>query len=298
VPPLAGTDDEAATVGDWLLLAADSARAIRRLERKSIFLRRAAGHGRSVQLIAANVDTLFIVTSCNQDFNPARLERYLALAHEAGVMPVMVLTKADLVDDAGAYRRAAEALMPGLLVECVNALDPESARPLAMWCGPGQTVALVGSSGVGKSTLVNTLGEAAAQATQDIREDDARGRHTTSGRSMHRLAAGGWLIDTPGMRELQLTGAEAGIGELFADIEDLAAACRFSDCAHEGEPGCAIAGALLAGKLDAERLDRYRKLLAEDRRNTESLAERRSRAKKLGRFYRSAQSEARRNKGE
>ena len=248
---------------------------------------RAAGTGRRVQLIAANVDTLFVVTSCNQDFNVARLERYLALAREAGAMPVVVLTKADLAPDTGDYVRAAARLMPGLLVECVDARDPAEVARLAVWCGPGQTVALLGSSGVGKSTLVNTL-SGVDQATAPIRDDDAHGRHTTTGRSMHRLPAGGWLLDTPGMRELQLADVGEGIAAVFADIDALATACRFRDCRHEGEAGCAVAAAVEKGSLDPERLRRFRKLVAEDARNSAALHERHARDRAFGRLVREA----------
>lgn len=283
--------EDVPTVGDWSLLGLGSGEFHRILERKSLFKRRASGESRQVQLIAANVDTIFVVSSCDHDFNPARLERYLALAHEAGVTPVVVLTKADLADDPETFRREAEKLMPGLLVECVNATEKSELEPLELWCGPGQTVVVLGSSGVGKSTLVNSLGVDASQATRGVRQDDTKGRHTTTGRSMHSLRAGGWLIDTPGMRELQLTDARDGIGDVFADIETLAALCRFTDCAHKSEPGCAVTSAIADGKLEAGRLGRYRKLLAEDMRNTESVAERRTRGRKLSQFYRSVKTE-------
>jgi ribosome biogenesis GTPase / thiamine phosphate phosphatase len=288
VPPYSADDTEesAATVGDWLLLDRNTRMPRRLLERKSLFKRKAAGLAQCIQLIAANVDTLFVTTSCNDEFNVARLERYLALAAQAGVMPVIVLTKADLADDAGVYSSKAARLMPGLVVERLDARDPASCEVLHPWCASGQTVALVGSSGVGKSTLVNTLLTEAAQPTAGIREHDAHGRHTTTGRSLHRLNAGGWLLDTPGMRELQLANADEGIGDVFADIVALARECRFSDCRHETEPGCAIRAALDDGRIEAERLRRYRKLAAEDARNSQSLRERRARARDFGRMVR------------
>ena len=285
VPPLRAEGDEGQiAVGDWLLIDRSTRIPRRLLERKSLFKRKAAGTAQRIQVIAANVDTLFIVTSCNQEFNVARLERYLALAREAEVTPVVVLTKADLAEDTDPYLTAARRLMPGLLVECLDARDRGEAAVFGPWCGIGQTVALVGSSGVGKSTLVNTLTGDVTLATTAIREADAHGRHTTTGRSMHRLAAGGWLLDTPGMRELQLADAGAGIEEVFADIVDLASGCRFADCSHETEPGCAIRAAIEAGSLEAERLARYRKLAREDARNSEAIWKRRARERGFGKM--------------
>ncbi len=200
---LDGSDDEErATVGDWLLLDRSTNRLVRLLERKSLFKRKEPGTGRSIQLIAANVDTVLIVSSCNQDFNQARLERYLALAREAQVQPIVVLTKADLADDPGSYVTKVVKLLPGLLVECLEARSGADVAKLEPWCGQGQTVALLGSSGVGKSTLINALAGEDVQAISGIREGDAKGHHTTTGRSLHRLPTGGWLLDTPGMREL------------------------------------------------------------------------------------------------
>lgn len=196
------------TVGDWILLDRATMRPLRILERKSLFRRKAAGIEAKSQLMAANIDTLFIVTSCNLDFNVSRLERYLALAYEAQVEPVVVLTKSDLIDDVSDYVAQARSLKRDLIVEAVNALDGESTSMLSCWCGSGQTVALTGSSGVGKSTLINTLCRQTEQSTAPIREDDAKGRHTTTSRSLHFLPDGGMLIDNPGMRELQLVDCD------------------------------------------------------------------------------------------
>jgi ribosome biogenesis GTPase / thiamine phosphate phosphatase len=268
LPPKTNTTDFA--VGDWVLLEPDDPMLVRRLDRRSLLNRQAKG-GRVPQLIAANVDTLFIVTSCNDDFNPARLERYLALANEAGTEPVIVLTKADKIDDATQYKDQALALQRGLDVVTVNAKTPDAAEVLRPWCGDGQTVALVGSSGVGKSTLLNTLADKApedAQQTGGIREDDAKGRHTTTSRSLHAIKGGGWLIDTPGMRTLHVADVSVGLDVLFAEITELAPNCRFRDCTHSHEPGCAVQAAVTAGDLDPTRLDRWRKLQDENRDNT------------------------------
>lgn len=289
----AADETTAATVGDWLLLDRETWRPRRLLPRRSVFKRRAAGTGRQLQLIAANVDTLFIVSSCNHDFNIARLERYLALARDADVMPVIVLTKVDLAGTPEDFVRAASKLQPGLLVEVVDARDPDSTAGLRSWCGPGQTLAVAGSSGVGKSTLVNTLTGNAGIATQGIREDDAKGRHTTTGRALHRLPDGGWLLDTPGMRELQLADVSSGLNDVFGDIVALAGNCRFSDCGHETEPGCAVQAAITAQAIDGGRVARWRKLLVEEARNSATLAERRARDRASGKLARRIMSEKR-----
>ena len=276
-----------ATVGDWFLYDVESPAQSVLLERKSLFKRRAPGHDRRVQLIAANVDTVFIVTSCNADFNIARLERYVALAFEAEVSPVIVLTKTDLCDDPDAYVQEAMSVSDRVVVLALNALSREPLDKLADWCKPGQTVAFMGSSGVGKSTLVNALFEEGRVATAGIREDDAKGRHTTTTRQLHFTPDGVAVLDTPGMRELQMTDAEDGIADLFADVTDLAARCKFRDCAHDSEPGCAVTAAIERGDLDPARLARWRKLMAEDRFNSASLSERRFQDKSFGKMVRS-----------
>jgi len=279
--------EELPTIGDWLLLDSATGQPQRLLERKSLFRRKAAGIEAKVQLLAANIDTLFIVTSCNSDFNLSRLERYLALALDAQVEPVLVLTKSDLVDDSLEYQRQAMSLKPDMAVETVNALDPESVGPLLGWCGHGQTVAMAGSSGVGKSTLLNSLCGSSGQATATIREDDAKGRHTTTARSVHFLPEGGLLIDSPGIRELQLSDCEAGVSSLFEDIETLAQSCRYKDCSHLSEADCAVKAAVDGGDLSSRRLTNYNKLIAEQERNSETIAEKRRRERDFGKLCRS-----------
>ncbi len=274
------------TVGDWLLLDASTGQPQRLLERKSLFRRKAAGKEAKMQLLAANVDSLFIVTSCNRDFNLSRLERYLALALQAKVEPVLVLTKADLVDDVSEYQRDAMGLKPDMAVEFVNALDPSSVASLVSWCANGQTVALVGSSGVGKSTLINTLCGASTQVTGTIREEDAKGRHTTTSRTLHALPMGGLLIDSPGLRELQLSDCQNGVSSLFQDMEDLAQSCRFNDCLHQSEDGCAVKAAVALGNLSPRRLANYHKLMIEQKRNAESIAEKHRRERNFGKHIR------------
>lgn len=256
-------------VGDWLLLDPQQKHPPHRLDRFSALTRQAPGSRLAVQTLAANVDTLFIVTACNQEFNVGRIERYLALAAEAGTRPVLVLTKADL-NAAEPYRQQARALDKQLQIECLDARDPDQLEPLRKLCGPGQTVAALGSSGVGKSTLINSLtgqspegSGAVGQAVGEVRGDDNKGKHTTTARSLHRLPAGGVLVDLPGIRELQLTEAAAGLDDTFAEITALIADCKFRNCHHAGEPGCAITRALAAGQLDPRRWESYRKLQGE-----------------------------------
>lgn len=285
----------AIAVGDWVL-ADDELRITTILERQTLLQRRAAGHEVKPQLIAANVDTLFIVSSCNADFNIARLERYLALAETAGSYPVVLLTKADMSDDPTDYRQQIERLPMAPTVVTLNAKDPDEVASAMGWVRKGQTAAFVGSSGVGKTTLANGM-TGDEDATAGIREDDARGRHTTTSRFLKPMLNGGWLIDTPGMRELQLFDAQEGLDAVFEDLQTLAQACKFNDCAHESEPGCAIKAALEAGEIDADRVERWRKLERENLYNSESLAQARTRQKTFTRHVRSVVKGSKKRKG-
>ncbi len=282
-----GTSTGELAVGDWVLADLDRHRVIRLLDRSSTLQRGKEHLTGDRQLIAANLDTLFITTSCNADFNPARLERYLALANDADITPVIILTKADMAEDPDSYTDRARALGRGLEVVTLNAKSPDTADKLSLWSGKGQTVALAGSSGVGKTTIANALTGGDA-ATQGIREDDARGRHTTTDRSLHRIPGGGWLIDTPGMRGLGVADVAAGIEATFSEITDLIGQCKFRDCQHDSEPGCAVQAAISAGDIDPDRLTRYKKLKREDQYATETIAQARDRYRKLGKMYRSA----------
>jgi len=284
-------------VGDWLLLD-DQSRFHRLLERFSLFSRKAAGTKVATQLIAANVDTVFIVSSMNLDFNLNRIERYLALANEAGVKPVVVLTKLDCCDDPQDFLSKVQALNPGLEVVMVNSLDAQSVNQLKVWCSTGETVALLGSSGVGKSTIVNTLLGLDVQFTHSIREDDDKGRHTTTGRSIHFLTEGGLLLDTPGMRELQIADCEHGVEETFPEIVEIATHCKFSNCKHDNEPGCAVRSAIEAGTLDERRLVSYQKLMREQAFNAATLAEKRARDREFGRYVRSVMDSKRKKTGQ
>ncbi len=277
------------TVGDWVVLDESLARIEQVLERKSLFRRMGAGGGEA-QPIAANIDALFIVTSCNEEFKESRLERYLALCAEAGAMPVIVLTKTDLTDETDRFIHRARSVQAGVPVETVNARDPASLDGLRAWVDDNTTVALVGSSGVGKSTLLNSLAGSELAATSEIREQDKKGRHTTSHRALHRLPEGGLIIDVPGMRELGVAEVGYSLGMVFEDIEQLAGQCRFTDCSHQSEPDCAVQQAIYEGLLDRRRLASYQKLVREDAHATATLAEKRARERDFGKMVRQVKS--------
>jgi ribosome biogenesis GTPase len=254
-------------VGDWVALRkpAGHHRGVVQavLPRRSAFVRRAAGDVTVQQVLAANVDTVFVVMGLDRDFNPRRLERALVLAWESGVSPVVLLNKADLCEDAASRSKQAEDVAPGVPVRVVAAKEGRGLDGLRPWLGRGQTVALIGSSGVGKSTLVNRLLGEERLRTREVRKSDQRGRHTTTHRELVPLPAGGMLLDTPGLREIQLWGGGEGLGAAFDDVEALAAGCRFRDCAHLSEPGCAVRAAVETGRLPETRLASYHKLRAE-----------------------------------
>lgn len=271
------TPDERPTVGDWILIDPESQAVEACLTRVSL-IKRLSPAG-EVQPIAANIDTAFLVTSCNADFSLARIERYLTVLRQEDIQPVVVLTKVDLVDDAENYVSEVQTLGSDIIVEAVNALVPDEVNRLAGWCGPGQSIALLGSSGVGKSTIVNTLSGSIVQETQAAREGDDKGRHTTTSRSLHRLPAGGVILDSPGMREFQIADVDVGVQSVFEDIELLAQECKFNDCGHNSEPGCAVQAAIDAGELEQRRLESYFKLQREDQYNSETIAERHARTR-------------------
>ena len=241
----------------------DQARIECILPRKTKLSRKVAGRELNEQIVAANVDTVFVVSSLNREFNLRRIERYLTLVWDSGATPVVLLNKADLCVEAGAQAREVKNIAPGIPVLLLSALQQEGVESVRNQICRGQTAAFVGSSGVGKSTIINALSGATSLRVQPVREDDDRGRHTTTLRQMIFLPGGGIVIDTPGMRELQLWDSEEGLSRAFEDISTLAENCKFRNCAHGGEPGCAVEAAILQCRLVPERLENYRKLQAE-----------------------------------
>jgi ribosome biogenesis GTPase len=259
--------EELPAVGDWVALRQregqdrDVIQAV--LPRRTAFVRRAAGVRAVAQVLAANVDTVFLVMGLDGDFNPRRLERALVLAWESGASPVVLLNKADVATDVAARRAEIEQVAPGVPVCVVSAKHGQGLEAIVPWLVPGRTVALLGSSGVGKSTLVNRLLGYDKQRTNEVRPDDQRGRHTTSHRELIELPGGALLIDTPGLRELQLWSDGSGLEAAFEEIAELATACRFTDCGHGSEPGCAVRAAVEERRLEPARLASYLKLQAE-----------------------------------
>jgi ribosome biogenesis GTPase / thiamine phosphate phosphatase len=251
---------ELPAVGDWVALRDQTIQAV--LPRRSAFSRKVAWAATDEQVLAANLDSIFVVSGLDGDLNARRLERYLTLAWESGAMPVLVLTKSDLCADVAAALVAIEPVALGVTVHAVSNVTSAGLEELEPYLGRARTVALLGSSGVGKSSLANRLAGEELQATRAI-ADDGRGRHTTTSRQLIRLPGGALLVDTPGLRELQLWEASDGIEEAFADVDELAADCRFRDCSHRREPGCAVHAAIDEGRLPLERLQSYRRLQGE-----------------------------------
>ncbi|MBV8480146.1 MAG: ribosome small subunit-dependent GTPase A [Actinobacteria bacterium] len=249
-------------VGDWVGLAGALVRAV--LPRKSAIVRKSAGLTSEAQTLAANVDVAFVVTSLGPDLEPRRVERYLVTIWESGAVPEIVLTKADRMEDPWPLVAEVEAVAMGVPVHVVSAVTGQGCEALRARLGPGATAVVLGSSGVGKSTLVNRWAGREAMATKETRADDDEGRHTTTHRELVVLPGGGVVIDTPGLRELQLWDVgSAALDEAFADVEELAARCRFNDCTHTREPRCAVLAAVESGELPRERLDSWRKLQRE-----------------------------------
>ena len=287
---------ELPAVGDWVAIdAAPGASATIRhvLPRRSALVRKTAGTRTDAQVVAANVDLVFVVTSANQDFNAARLARYLTAVWESGAQPVVLVTKADLAADVDPFVAEAAAASPGADVLAVSAIDGRGVDDVTARLAPGVTAAFVGSSGVCKSTLVNRLLGEERLAVREVRAHDDRGVHTTTSRQLIELPSGASVIDTPGMRELLPWDAAGGLAAAFADVAELAAACRFRDCKHASEPGCAVLAATGDGSLPAERLEQWRALEREmawlDRKsNVQAMQAERRRWKVISKSVRAA----------
>jgi ribosome biogenesis GTPase len=260
--------DQFPAVGDWVAvrLRPGERRADLHavLPRRSKFSRRAAGSEQIEQIVAANIDTVFLVSGLDQNFNPKRIQRFLVAAKDSGAEAVVVLNKSDLRPDAEAVRKEVQALIPGVPVHITSTTTRKGLKALTeLYAQRGRTLAFIGSSGVGKSSLINALVRNDDLPIGDVREKDSKGRHTTTRRELVLSPSGALVIDTPGMRELQLWGVDEGVEQAFPDIAAIAARCRFTNCGHTNEPGCAITAAVASGELDPERLGSYRKLSAE-----------------------------------
>ena len=254
------------TTGDFVMIdyvPNGDSRILSTLPRRTFFSRRDPDKGRGEQAVAANFDYVFLMQSLNMDFNPKRLERYLTLTWQSGAAPVVVLTKADLAEEYSGYLAEVERVAAGVDIHIVSARTGFGMEGLRKYLVPGKTIVFLGSSGVGKSSLVNALAGEEVMAAGEIRENDSKGRHTTTHRQLLRLDSGVMIIDTPGMRELGMWGVDGGLAEAFADVEQYLGKCRFRDCRHDREPGCAIRLAIEAGELDESRWESYQKLKAE-----------------------------------
>jgi ribosome biogenesis GTPase len=253
----------AAVVGDWTAFSEIDARIEAVLARRTKISRKAAGRRTQEQVLAANVDVLLLVSGLDHDFNLRRLERCLALASDSGVRPVLVLNKSDLCEDAGKVLREVRPVAAGAPVVLISALEGIGVDDLESYLRPGETAALIGSSGAGKSTLANRLLGFESQPVREVRSHDGRGRHTTTARELLLMPHGWLLLDMPGLREVQLWGDAEGVDQAFPEIASLAASCRFRDCRHQGEPGCAVAAAVEMGEMGEGRLQNYHKLQRE-----------------------------------
>ena len=281
-------DERFPTAGDYVMVdwvENGDSRILSTLPRRTCFFRREPGPIPRDQAVAANFDYVFILQSLNQNFNPMRLERYVTMAWQSGATPVILLTKADLTDSYAAYLAQTEQVAPGVDVRLVSARTGFGLEGLAPYLQPGKTLVFLGSSGVGKSSLVNALAGETQMTVSGIREADGRGRHTTTHRQLLRLPNGALIIDTPGMRELGMAEAEEGLPDAFPDVERYLGRCRFSDCSHTREPGCAIRAAIAAGDLDPARWERWQKLNAEAESHADLLRRKREWSKAVAVYH-------------
>ncbi len=299
-----GGQEQFPTTGDFVLInyiPGSDSQIIGTLPRRTFFSRRNPGPEPREQAVASNFDYVFIIQSLNQDFNAKRLERYLTLAWQSGAVPVILLTKADLVETQDSYVRIAESYAAGASVHAVSSKTGAGLEALAGYMSPGKTAVFLGSSGVGKSSLVNALAGEELMAVNEIRENDGKGRHTTTHRQLLMLKNGAMIIDTPGMRELGMWDVSEGLGEAFADVEQYLGRCRFSDCRHETEPGCAVREAIADGTLSLERWQSYVRLKTEAKyadNKSAFLRHKQQRNKSISKFSRKRKLEAERYGGD